>query len=372
MRVMTVFGTRPEVIKLAPVIHALEADGAVQHMSVNTGQHRELLTPFLQLFSIAPAHDLELMRPGHSLNHVAAHVMLGIEPLLRSFEPDVVVVHGDTTTTLGAALAAFHGRADVAHVEAGLRTHDLSQPFPEEMNRQVVDVFSKYLFAPTERAARSLREEGRRGEIYVTGNTVIDALYWVRDRIDADADLRAQLAQRFSFLAPDRRLLLVTGHRRESFDGGLADMCQALARLADRSDVQIVYPVHPNPRVTDAVRAALSDCPNVALTAPLPYPEFVYLMDRAHLVITDSGGVQEEATALGKPVLVTRRCTDRPETVDAGTADLVGTETDRIESAAVELLENDETYAQMAQVTASFGDGRAAERIRDVLLRNAP
>ncbi len=370
VRVLTIFGTRPEAIKLAPVVQALVARAEVAHTLCVTGQHREMLDQVLRIFGLVPDHDLAVMRPGQDLTHVTTAVLQGLGPVLDQVRPDWVIVQGDTTTAFAASLAAFYRRIPVAHVEAGLRTHDILSPWPEEMNRQLTGRIASLHFPPTEAAAANLCCEGiAEDRMLVTGNTVIDALHWVAARLDSDLALSARFAEEFAWLDPQRRKILVTGHRRENFSGGLARVCQALARLAARGDVQVVYPVHLNPTVQATAEAVLKDSPAVHLIPPLDYLPFVYLMKQAQLIVTDSGGIQEEAPGMGIPVLVTRDTTERPEAIAAGTAKLVGTDEAALVAAATELLDDSAAYAAMARAKNPFGDGHAAERIVARLLQ---
>jgi len=358
-RLLFVFGTRPEAIKLAPVIRCLR-DRFDVRVAV-TAQHRGMLDQVLGAFSIRPHHDLDLMRPGQSLFESTARIMAALEPVLDIEKPAYVIVQGDTTTTLCGALAAFYKNIPVAHVEAGLRTGDMQQPFPEEMNRVLVSRLARLHFAPTERAAEILRREGT-AKVFVTGNTAIDAVLEVQ---------KSAFLRDLSLQNTTKRVILVTAHRRESFGPGFDSICAALARLAARGDVEIVYPVHPNPNVQDPVSRQLSGVPNLRLIEPLGYVEFVALMARAYVILTDSGGIQEEAPALGKPVLVLREKTERPEAVEAGTARLVGTDADRIVRETEILLDDEAEYARRSRVHNPYGDGHASERIRDVLLADA-
>lgn len=357
------FGTRPEAIKLAPVIRRLcEWPEQFDCRVAVTGQHRGLLDQVLDVFSIEPDHDLNVMLAGQSLHGVTARIIAALEPVLSSEKPDWALVHGDTTTALAGALSAFYSGTRVGHVEAGLRTGDLQSPFPEEMNRVVVGRLASLHFAPTESAAANLRREGL-SNIHVTGNTGIDAVLDIRDGL-AEGRLVADGLPR---LDQAKKLIVVTGHRRESFGDGFDRICAALARLANRGDVEIVYAVHPNPNVSGPVRRLLGSLANVHLIDPLAYVPFVELMRRAHLLLTDSGGIQEEAPSLGKPVLVMREKTERPEAVEAGTARLVGTDADKIFAECALLLEDDAEYARRAHIHNPYGDGHAALRIRDVL-----
>jgi UDP-N-acetylglucosamine 2-epimerase (non-hydrolysing) len=362
---------------MAPLVRLLARDARFESRLCVTGQHRQMLDQALALFELVPDHDLDVMSAGQDLFDVTARVLLGMRGVLRAERPDVVLVHGDTTSCFAAALAAFYERIEVAHVEAGLRSGDLDAPFPEELNRVVADRVTRWHFAPTELARRNLLAEGRDpSRIAVTGNTVIDALLWTRGRV---AGRRAtDFAQALGERAAERidgwrgRIVLVTGHRRESFGRPFEELCSAIAACARRhQDWLFVYPVHPNPNVQQPARRLLGASSNVLLAPPLEYEPFVWLMDRCDLVLTDSGGVQEEAPALGKPVLVTREVTERPEAIEAGTARLVGTDASRITRALEELLGDPRAYAAMAGASNPYGDGRASERIADVLARRA-
>jgi UDP-N-acetylglucosamine 2-epimerase (non-hydrolysing) len=369
-RILLTFGTRPEAIKMGPVARALrEARDDFEVRVCVTAQHREMLDQVLDLFEIVPDHDLDLMRPGQSLTDVTTRVLAGVGEVIRGWRPDLVMVHGDTTTTFAASLAAFYEKVPVAHVEAGLRTGDIYSPWPEEMNRRLTTAIAVVHFAPTETARANLLAEGvPDARIAVTGNTVIDALQWVVARLRADPQAAARHQRQFGFLRPDRRLILVTGHRRENFGPGFERLCQALRDVAMRGDVEIVYPVHLNPNVREPVQRILSDAPGVHLLEPLDYLPFVHLMDRSHFIITDSGGVQEEAPSLGKPVLVMRDTTERPEAVEAGTVKLVGTDRARIVDEAFRLLDSPDAYEGMARAHNPYGDGHAAGRIKGRLL----
>ncbi|MEO1599857.1 MAG: UDP-N-acetylglucosamine 2-epimerase (non-hydrolyzing) [Pseudomonadota bacterium] len=368
MKVLTVCGTRPEAIKLAPVIKALEACPEITSRLCLTGQHREMLDQVLTAFDLTADHDLALMRPGQSLNALAARAIAALDPVIEAEAPDRVLVHGDTTTAMAAGIAAFHRGIPVGHVEAGLRTGDLSRPWPEEMNRRCIDAFADQLYAPTPAARDKLIAEtlGPR-DIQVTGNTVTDALTLARKRIESMPPPAAFDALAAT-LRPGRHLILVTGHRRESFGSGFEQICTALKRLSARGDVEIVYPVHLNPKVQGPVRERLGALPGVHLIAPLDYLPFVWLMNRAHVVLTDSGGVQEEAPSLGKPVFVMRDVTERPEAVEAGTAQLVGTDPDRIVPAVTRVLDNPAEHARIARIANPYGDGCASDRIVAAIL----
>ncbi|MRW82860.1 UDP-N-acetylglucosamine 2-epimerase (non-hydrolyzing) [Pseudoduganella sp. FT26W] len=367
MKILSIFGTRPEAIKMAPVVRALASADDIESVVCVTGQHKSMLDQVMHLFDITAQHNLEVMQPEQTLNSLSARLFEKLGPVLEAERPDRVLVHGDTTTAAIAAMAAFHQRIPVAHIEAGLRTGNMQQPWPEEMNRRNIDVMGDYLFAPTAGAAENLRNENLAGRIIVTGNTVIDALQLTVQRIRSDVALQQLLDAEFPFLADARRagrkLLLVTGHRRENFGAGFAGICQALAQLSERDDIEIVYPVHLNPQVLGPVKAMLSGRDNVHLIAPLDYLHFVRLMQHAHVVLTDSGGVQEEAPALGKPVLVMRDVTERPEAVASGTVRLVGTVPARIVANVAELFDNAAVHAGFARKANPYGDGRSAQRI---------
>ena len=372
MKVLTVFGTRPEAIKMAPLVHALAKDPHFEAKVCVTAQHREMLDQVLNLFSIVPDYDLNIMSPGQGLTEITCRILQGLKPVLESFKPDVVLVHGDTTTTAAASLAAFYQRIPVGHVEAGLRTGDLYSPWPEEANRTLTGHLAMYHFAPTENSRQNLlRENLPDSRIFVTGNTVIDALFWVRDRVMNDEALRTELSERYPFLSNDKKVILVTGHRRESFGQGFEKICHALAEIAATNpDVQIVYPVHLNPNVSEPVNRILGHIDNVMLIDPQDYLPFVWLMNHAWLILTDSGGIQEEAPALGKPVLVMRETTERPEAVDAGTVRLVGTDSRRIVDEVTRLLRDEDEYQRMSRAHNPYGDGRACERILLALKNN--
>ncbi|GLU34497.1 non-hydrolyzing UDP-N-acetylglucosamine 2-epimerase [Trinickia caryophylli] len=348
---------------MAPVVKALTQTPELESVVCVSGQHRSMLAQALDIFDIVPRYDLALMTGNQSLNELASRLIAAFDAVLAQEEPDRVLVHGDTTTACAAALAAFHRRIPVGHVEAGLRTGDMARPWPEEMNRRVVDAVSDLMFAPTASARANLRAEALQGRIVVTGNTVIDALYQTVARIDADAALRASLDNALPEIDDTKPVVLVTGHRRESFGEGLASICEALDELARRDGVQIVYPVHLNPNVRGPVHALVGNSPNVHLIEPLGYLPFVRLMQRASIVLTDSGGVQEEAPALGKPVLVMREVTERPEALAAGAVQLVGTRRETIVYAARVLLEEIRAGVTPRAPISPYGDGRASERI---------
>ena len=364
-KILLIFGTRPEAIKLCPVIRGLRDHPDKFDVKVCvTAQHREMLDQVLKAFQVKPDHDLDLMLPGQTLFQSTSRILAGLEPVLRAEKPAMVMVQGDTITTLCGALAAFYSGIPVAHVEAGLRTHDMRQPFPEEMNRVLASHLTALHFAATEKAAQNLRDENVPADsIHVTGNTGIDAVLFVREALE-QGTLRGR---EWLELDASKKLIVVTAHRRESFGDGFGRICRALAKIADRGDVQLVYPVHPNPNVQDPVQRYLATHPNVILIAPLSYVPFVDLMRRAYLLITDSGGIQEEGPSLGKPILVLREKTERPEAVTAGTVKLVGTDEGRIVREATTLLDNREAYNQMSRVHNPYGDGRASARIAGLI-----
>ena len=353
---------------MAPVVRALSDAKQWEVKVCVSAQHRQMLDQVLALFGIVPDFDLNLMKPGQDLTDITSNVLIGMREVFDKWEPDLMFVHGDTTTAMAASLAAFYAKIPVAHVEAGLRTSNIYSPWPEEMNRRMVGRVASQHFAPTETARVNLLKEGCTDEsIYVTGNTVIDALLEVVEKINTDATLNQQLQERFAYLHEDKRLILVTGHRRENFGQGFEDICKALCEIAERDDVEIVYPVHLNPNVLEPVRRILGDCTGIHLIEPLDYLPFVYLMNRAYILLTDSGGVQEEAPSLGKPVLLMRDTTERPEAVKAGTVKLVGTDVKRIVSATIELLDDSQKYQRMSQAYNPYGDGQAAQRIVKIL-----
>ena len=373
-KIMLVFGTRPEAIKMAPLYHALKAlPNEFDTQLCVTAQHRQMLDQVLKVFEITPDIDLNLMKPGQDLFDVTASVLTGMRDVLRTHMPDALLVHGDTSTTLAAAMAGFYLGVPVGHVEAGLRTHDLQAPFPEEFNRQVASKLTKWHFAPTAFSRQNLIDERvPDAAISVTGNTVIDALFWMLGRIDADAQRRSVLevflTKQLNFDWQHQRFVLMTGHRRENFGDGFLQICHALQDLAARYPaVQFVYPVHLNPNVQQPVNAILANVPNVHLIAPLDYEPFVYLLKHSHIVLTDSGGIQEEAPSLGKPVLVMRDVTERPEAIEAGTVRLVGADRSRIVANVVELLDNEASYAAMSKAHNPYGDGKACARIISIL-----
>ena len=369
LRALTVFGTRPEAIKLAPVVLKLNETAGVESLVCVTGQHREMLDQVLDLFAIRPDYDLDLMKPGQSLFDVTTRCLTGMRDVLLESKPDVVLVQGDTTTCFAAALAAFYMEVPVAHVEAGLRTWNLRAPFPEEANRVLTSRITNFHFAPTEQARKNLLAEGiEPNRIWVTGNTVIDALLMVRDIVadKAAGQWRAHFGEELTVRLQDpaRRMVLITGHRRENFGQGFVDLCNAIRTLAVRHPYwDFVYPVHMNPNVQQPVHAILSGLDNVFLIAPQDYEPFVWLMNRSQMILTDSGGVQEEAPSLGKPVLVMRDVTERPEAVEAGTVRLVGTSTQRIVEGVETVMTDESVYRRMSRAHNPYGDGTAAAQI---------
>lgn len=364
-RVLTVFGTRPEAIKMAPLIQALKRHGTFDVAVCVTAQHRQMLDQVLSLFDITPDFDLNLMHENQSLSDLTSGILNNIGAVFDVARPDIVLVHGDTTTTLATSLAAFYRRIPIGHVEAGLRTGNIRSPWPEELNRRMTDAMATWYFAPTENARQNLYNEGiSPQQVTLTGNTVIDALQQTLGKLEANRELAIQTAAHFPFLDPARRQILVTGHRRENSGKPLEQVCRALRELAQkRQDIQLVYPMHLNPNVRKPVLSILGDLPNVSLIGPQEYLPFVYLMSRAYLIVTDSGGIQEEAPALGKPVLVTRDTTERPEALQAGTARLVGTDRNRIVTQIEQLLDSRAHYDAMAHAENPYGDGHASERI---------
>lgn len=371
-KILVVFGTRPEAIKMASVVKALRRVGMFEVRICVTAQHRQMLDQVLELFAITPDIDLDLMQPDQDLTDITVGVLAGMRGILRDWRPDWMLVQGDTTTTFAASLAAHYEKVAVGHVEAGLRTGNPHAPWPEEMNRRLTSMLATLHFSPTPRARDNLLQVGIPTDaVYVTGNTVIDALLEAVARLESDGTLRAVVEQRFAFLNPARKWVLVTGHRRENFGSGFERICQALRVLGEREEVEIVYPVHPNPNARGPVQHILGACPHIHLIEPLDYLPFVYLMSRAFVIATDSGGIQEEAPSLGKPVLVMRETTERPEAVAAGTAKLVGTDGGRIVAEVTRLLEDAVAYQKMAQVHNLYGDGKAAERIAAIIANHS-
>ena len=368
MNILIVFGTRPEAIKMAPVVSALKQSNLFHVHVCVTAQHRQMLDQVLELFSIIPDFDLNIMQPGQDLTDITANILIGLREILKQNSYDMLLVHGDTTTTLAASLAAFYQRVPVSHVEAGLRTGNIYAPWPEEMNRSLTGRVAMLHFAPTANAQKALLKENVSAErIFITGNTVIDALQQMVNKINTTPALQQQFAKQFNFLDTTKRLIIVTGHRRENFGDGFENICQALRHLAERSDIQIVYPVHLNPAVQEPVKRILANKENIYLIDPLDYLPFVYLLNQSYLVITDSGGIQEEAPSLGKPVLVMRDTTERPEAVEVGTVKLVGTDTQKIIQETTQLLDDAQAYLAMSQAHNPYGDGLASLRIREIL-----
>ncbi|WP_312928188.1 non-hydrolyzing UDP-N-acetylglucosamine 2-epimerase [Stutzerimonas nitrititolerans] len=368
VKTLCVFGTRPEAIKMAPLALSLKADSRFEAKVCVTGQHRQMLDQVLELFELNPDFDLNIMKPGQDLTDVTSAILQGMKQVFSEFKPDVVLVHGDTATTFATTVAAYYHQIPVAHVEAGLRTGNIYSPWPEEGNRKLTGALATVHFAPTETSRQNLLREGITSGIEVTGNTVIDALLQVVAKLDKDAELQQRFQEQFAFLRSDSRLVLVTGHRRESFGGGFERICQALADTAKAfPDVEVVYPVHLNPNVREPVNRLLAGIDNVHLIEPLDYLPFVYLMNRSYLILTDSGGIQEEAPSLGKPVLVMRDTTERPEAVEAGTVKLVGTEIAALTSNLKKLLTDAEAYSEMSFAHNPYGDGLACTRILETL-----
>lgn len=369
LKVLVVFGTRPEAIKMAPVVRALtETDGIETKVCV-TAQHRQMLDQVLDLFSIKPEFDLNLMKAGQDLTDITNNVLSGMRSVFKQWRPDWVLVHGDTTTTLATSLAAYYEKIAVGHVEAGLRTGDIYSPWPEELNRRIAGIISAIHFAPTEEAKTNLLKENiNTTNIIVTGNTVIDALIGVVTNIRNDSAIVANMTKRFNFINNTKKMILVTGHRRENFGEGFRNICAALTEVSRRNDVQIIYPVHPNPNVKEPIKRLLGCNPNIQLIEPQDYLPFVYLMDKAYMILTDSGGIQEEAPSLGKPVLVMRDTTERPEAITAGTVKLVGTSKEKIIMEVNRLLDDGVEYKRMTQIHNPYGDGRASKRIIKTLL----
>ncbi|MGR7408072.1 non-hydrolyzing UDP-N-acetylglucosamine 2-epimerase [Klebsiella aerogenes] len=369
MKILSIFGTRPEAIKMAPVVENLKGDNRFESKVCVTAQHREMLDQVLQLFNITPDYDLNIMKSGQDLTDITSSILLGLRSVLQEFKPDYVLVHGDTATTLSATLASYYQQIKVGHVEAGLRTNDIYSPWPEEGNRKLTGALANLHFAPTSTSADNLRRENVPQEsIIITGNTVIDALLMVKDKLAQDPVLAGELKAKFDFIDDDRKIVLITGHRRESFGGGFERICNAVLKLAKTfPDVDFVYPVHLNPNVRGVVNSVLRGQDNIYLIEPLDYLPFVFLMNASSIILTDSGGIQEEAPSLGKPVLVMRDTTERPEAVDAGTVKLVGTDEKCIFDAVAELLTNKSEYEAMSFAHNPYGDGKASSRIADAI-----
>lgn len=369
MKVLTVFGTRPEAIKMAPLALKLATTDGINSKVCVTAQHREMLDQVLDLFKLTPDFDLNLMKPGQDLTDITTGILQGMKQVFSEFKPDIVLVHGDTATTFATSLAAYYQQIPVGHVEAGLRTGNIYSPWPEEANRKLTGAITSLHFAPTKKSESNLLNEGiQLAAVYVTGNTVIDALLKVSAKFDSDERLLSEMQRKFDFLDSEKKLILVTGHRRESFGGGFERICSALARTAEaHPECQILYPVHLNPNVQEPVKRLLSGVSNIKLIEPQDYLPFVYLMNQAYIILTDSGGIQEEAPSLGKPVLVMRDTTERPEAVDAGTVQLVGTDIDKISNSLTRLLTDKQAYKDMSFAHNPYGDGKACDRIIQIL-----
>lgn len=381
-KIMLVFGTRPEAIKMCPLVKEFQKHpDTFKTMVCVTGQHREMLDQVLRIFDVSPDFDLNIMKQGQDLTDVTSRVLTGMRDVFKVCRPDVVLVHGDTTTSTATALAAFYAQIPVGHVEAGLRTHNIYSPWPEEINRQVTGRIATYNFAPTPLSRRNLEEEKTHGNIYVTGNTVIDALHWVVDKLNGDSSLAkkqevvlSDAGYDVSRLKDDKKLVLITGHRRENFGDGFIQMVTAMKYLSEKyPDVDFVYPMHLNPNVRRPIHEVFGEDltrPNFFFIEPLQYLEFVYLMSKAYIVLTDSGGIQEEAPGLGKPVLVMRDTTERPEALESGTVHLVGTDYDKIVNEVSTLIDNPDAYRKMSQAVNPYGDGKACQRIVNILTDN--
>ncbi len=371
MKVMTVFGTRPEAIKMAPLVLALNKNPLIESIVCVTGQHREMLDQVLDLFQIKPDYDLNVMKSGQTLSEVTSRIVMKFQSILDKDKPDIILVHGDTSTTFCAALTAYYNQIDVGHVEAGLRTGNIFSPWPEEGNRKLVSCLAKLNFAPTEKSKQNLVNEGIDPEmVFTTGNTVIDALLLMESKIKDNKSISTRLHNSFPMISEERKVVLITGHRRENFGGGFERICESIRRLAEKNtDVDFIYPVHLNPRVRAPVNQLLSNQENIHLIEPQGYLEFVFLMTQSHIILTDSGGIQEEAPALGKPVLVMRDTTERPEAVSAGTVQLVGTEVEKIVNGVEALLTDSSLYEKMSRAHNPYGDGNSVNRIIQVLVK---
>lgn len=364
MKILIVFGTRPEAIKMAPIIKELEKISRFEICVCVTGQHRQMLDQVLKLFDIKPKYDLNLMRPNQTLTDITIDVLKGMNAILDVEKPNLVLVHGDTTTSFVASLSCFYKKIKVGHVEAGLRTNDIYSPWPEEANRQLTSKLSEIHFAPTNDAKLNLIKEGVEEErICVTGNSVIDALFFASSKIDSDANLERELADKFLFLNENKKMILVTGHRRENFGEGFEKICSALRKISENKNIQVVYPVHLNPRVQEPVKRTLAGIENIYLIEPQDYLPFIYLMKKSYLILTDSGGIQEEAPSLGKPVLVMRNTTERPEAVAAGSVKLVGTDENHILKNVNCLIDSKDLYMKISKVKNPYGEGDAAIKI---------
>ncbi len=374
-KILLIFGTRPEAIKMAPLVKEFKRNTDYFNTKVCiTAQHREMLDQVLDFFEIIPDFDLDLMKPNQNLYSLTSDILVNLKPILEDFKPDYVFVHGDTTTTMASSLAAFYAGAKICHIEAGLRTFNMQSPFPEEMNRSVTGVISNIHFAPTITSKQNLLTENKpESSIVITGNTVIDALLYSVDKVNNESFNDSEINNLKSFTANNRKIILVTGHRRENHGQGFINICSALKEIAEKNpDYQIIYPVHLNPNVQKPVYELLEDIPNIDLIQPLSYPAFVWLMEKSHMIITDSGGVQEEAPSLGKPVLVMRNTTERPEAVKAGTVLLVGTDKEKIVAEAQKLIDDEAFYLQMSHLHNPYGDGNACSKIVDHLKKLEP
>jgi UDP-N-acetylglucosamine 2-epimerase (non-hydrolysing) len=366
MKILIVFGTRPEAIKMCPLVHVLKEESSFDVKVCVTAQHREMLDQVMEIFEISPDYDLNLMKPGQSLEQITSSVLTGMKNVFAEFLPDLVLVHGDTTTTFSTSLASYYNKICLGHVEAGLRTGNLFSPWPEEANRKLTGVIANLHFCPTETSQSNLLAEGvPKNNTFITGNTVIDSLLWVSDKLEKDVNFKSSLLKGFEFLDNENRTILVTGHRRESFGEGFENICKGLLKIVTEfHDTQILYPVHLNPNVQEPVNRILGNHSRIHLIEPLDYLPFVYAMKKSFLIITDSGGVQEEAPSLGKPVLVMRDTTERPEAVDAGTVKLVGSNPEKIFMEASKLLNEENEYKKMSFAHNPYGDGKACERIK--------
>jgi UDP-N-acetylglucosamine 2-epimerase (non-hydrolysing) len=367
-KILAVFGTRPEAIKMAPLVLKLREYSNFDVKICITAQHREMLDQVMEFFELTADYDLNLMSPGQNLSEITSRVITGLTKIYAESSPDLVLVHGDTTTTASAAISAYYEKIPIGHVEAGLRTGDIYSPWPEEVNRKITATIASLNFAPTQSAKQNLLNEGIPSScIYVTGNTVIDALLIAKRKIDENIKLKEKLDKRFNYLENKKKIILVTGHRRENFGTGFENICKGLKIIAKREDVQIIYPVHFNPNVQEPVKRILGDSNNIRLIEPLEYIAFVYLMSKSYLILTDSGGIQEEAPALGKPVLVMRNTTERPEAVKAGTAELIGTEIKTIVDGVNQLLDTESKYLKMSEISNPYGEGKSAEIISKLI-----